>query len=143
MPITFHYRPEVNLVICVHIGNRPDDEFLAAYKGMYKNDLYNISMNRLVDFRQALSSSRSSSALKELARFVDIQFAGTNAHPKVAVIAPGDLSFGISRMYEAFSDTAPWDLVVFRAVDAALAWLGLPEDFMDKFENETQQNAPE
>ncbi len=143
MPITFHFRPELNLVISVHKGDRTDDELLAAYKGMYESDLYNISMNRLADFRQALSSSRSSSALKQLAALANKKFAGTNAHPKVAVIAPNDLSFGISRMYAAYADTVPWDLMVFRSVDAALAWLGLPDDFMDKFENETQQNAPE
>lgn len=143
MTITFHFRPEENLVICVHKGDRPDDEFLAACKGMYEHDLYNISMNRLIDFRQALSGSRSASALEQMAAFVNTQFAKTDAHPKVAVIAPVDVSFGISRMYEVFTDTVPWDLVVFRAIDAALAWLGLPEDFMDDLDNDTQQTSPE
>ena len=41
-------------------------------------------------------------------------------------------------MYEIYSDVIPWDLVVFRSVESALAWLGLPEDFMDSFDNETQ-----
>lgn len=143
MTITFHFRPEENLVICVHKGDRPDDEFLAACKGMYEHDLYNISMNRLIDFRQALSGSRSASALEQMAAFVNTQFAKTDAHPKVAVIAPEDVSFGISRMYEVFTDTVPWDLVVFRTIDAALAWLGLPEDFMDDLDNDTQQTSPE
>ena len=70
-------------------------------------------MNRLIDFRQALSGSRSKSALNQMAAFVNTQFAKTDAHPKVAVIAPEDLSFGISRMYQAFTDTdtIPWERI--------------------------------
>lgn len=143
MSIIFHFRPEENLVICVHKGDRSDDEFLAACKGMYENDLYSISMNRLIDMRQATGSgSRSASALKQLATFVNSQFATTDAHPKIAIIAPADLTFGICRMYDILTDTIPWNLVIFRAVDAALAWLGLPEDFLDNSDNDTQQNAP-
>jgi hypothetical protein len=138
MPIVFHFRPEVNLVICVHKGNRPDDEFLSASKSLYENDLFNLSMNRLVDMRQAKNfESRSSTVLQQLSEFVKMQFTETNAHPKIAIIAPEDISFGLSRMYETYTDSVPWDLVVFRSVDTALAWLGLPEDFMDNFDNET------
>ena len=143
MSITFHFRPEENVVICVHKGETQDDEFLAASKGMYENDLYNNSMNRLIDFRQAISGSRGTSALRQMASFANTQFAKTDAHPKIALIAPEDVSFGISRMYNAFTDTIPWDLVIFRSADAALDWLGLPEDFMDDLDNDTQQTSPE
>lgn len=137
MPISFHFRPELNLTICVHTGYRSDDEFLAAYKSMYENDLFNVFMNRLVDMRQAKGSkSRSSTTLQQLSRFVEKQFAETNAHPKIAIVAPEDISFGLSRMYDFYTDPVPWDLEIFRSIDSALAWLGLPEDFMYNFDNE-------
>ena len=72
MPITFHFRPEENLVICMHKGDRSDDEFIAASKGMYENDLFSTSMNRLIDLRQATGSvSRSSFALRQLAMLIE------------------------------------------------------------------------
>jgi hypothetical protein len=37
-------------------------------------------------------------------------------------------------MCEAFSDGAPWKFEVFRSADAALAWLGVAEDLMDKLD---------
>ena len=46
-------------------------------------------------------------------------------------------------MYQVYADEVPWDFVVFRAVDAALAWLGLPEDLMDDLDNDTQQTSPD
>ena len=72
--------------------------------------------------------------------YARIQFSETSAHPKVAIVAPNDLVFGLARMYEVFSELekVPWDLVVFRAVDAALAWLGLSDDFLDSLDDDTQ-----
>jgi len=43
MSITFHFRPKENLVICVHAGPTPGDEFLASYKSLYKNHLFHTS----------------------------------------------------------------------------------------------------
>jgi hypothetical protein len=60
-----------------------------------------------------------------------VNLSGITMRPRVAVVAPKDLSFGLARMYDAFADSIPWNFVVFRAMDAALAWLGLPEDLMD------------
>jgi hypothetical protein len=37
-------------------------------------------------------------------------------------------------MYEAFADSIPWDFVVFRAVDTALAWLRAPQDLLDNLD---------
>ena len=144
MPITIHFRPEENVAICVHIGVTPDNEFLATMEGMCKDDLFSISMNRLIDVRQATThGSRSASALRQLGVFMSSRYPKTDTHPKIAVIAPTDINFGISRMYQAYADEVPWDFVVFRAVDAALAWLGLPEDFMDDLDNDIQQTSLE
>ena len=144
MSIKFHFRPEENLVICVHKGVTPDDEFLATMKGMCEDDLFSISMNRLIDVRQATThGSRSASALRQLGGFMSSRYPTTDTQPKIAVIAPTDINFGLSRMYQAYADEVPWDFVVFRAVDAALAYLGLPEDFMDDLDNDTQQTSPE
>ena len=143
MPITFHFRPDANLVVCVHEGTRPDDQFLACCKTMYKHELYDLSMNRLVDMREAESASRSTDCLRKLASFLCEQFKETQAHPKIAIVAPKDLSFGIARMYEIFTEDEdrPWDLVIFRAVDAALAWLDLPDDFLDDIEKDAQSGS--
>ena len=44
---------------------------------------------------------------------------------RTAVVAPGDLQFGLGRMSEFFADveSAPFDLRVFRSKQDAMAWL--------------------
>lgn len=130
MPIEYQGRPEHNLIILVHVGTIPDDEFLTFYESLYGSNQFDPSMNLLVDLRQADSTSRSSVVLRQLANTVVERYKGITTRPKVAVVAPKDLSFGLARMYEVYADSVPWDFVVFRAVDAALAWLGVPDDLM-------------
>jgi len=128
MTIESHFRPEHNMAIFVHTGRVPDDEFLAFYKSFFESDTFKPSMNLLVDLRETNSSSRRPEALLHFAEFVEAKLADITASTKVAVVAPKDLSFGLARMYEVLSDSVHWNFVVFRAMDAALAWLGLPED---------------
>ena len=137
MPITYQLKPDERLVILVHVGAVTDDEFLSFYKALYEDTRFDKSFNLLVDLRQTESSVRSAAALNEFADFMRRQFASTTARPKVAVVAPKDISFGLARMYEVFSGDVPWEFVVFRAADAALAWLGLSENLM----NDVDQDA--
>ncbi|UCG50668.1 MAG: STAS/SEC14 domain-containing protein, partial [Candidatus Latescibacterota bacterium] len=122
----------------VHVGAVTDDEFLSFYKALYEDTRIDKSFNLLVDLRQAQSYVRSAAALNEFAGFIRRQFEGTTGRPKVAVVAPDDVSFGLARMYEVFSDDVPWEFVVFRAADAALAWLGLSENLLNDLDQDAQ-----
>lgn len=144
MPITYQLKPDERLVVLVHVGVVTDDEFLSFYKALYEDARFDKSFNLLVDLRQTESSVRSAAALNEFADFVRGQYVSTTAPPKVAVVAPEDISFGLARMYEFFSGTVPWEFVVFREADAALAWLGLPEDLMEDFDQNVQpEDSPD
>ena len=143
MPITFHFHPEANLVIAVHVGTVADDEFLSSYKALYEDPRFDLSSDRLVDLRRTDSSARSTAALRAFAAFAREKHRDTTPRPRFAVIAPRDLSFGLARMYEVFGEGPETEFVVFREADAALAWLRLPEDLADDFEREIpSQDAP-
>ena len=130
MTIESYVRPEHNMVIFVHTGRVSDDKFLTFYKSFFESDTFKPPMNLLVDLRETNSSSRSPEALLRFAELAEAKLADITASTKVAVVAPKDLSFGLARMYEILSDSVHWNFVVFRAMDAALAWLGLPEDLI-------------
>lgn len=131
MTIGIDTRPEHNLAVITHIGRVEDEEFLAFYRSFFGGGDFDPSMKLMVDLREADSAPRSSEVLNRIAEFVQTTRLDITAQTKVAVVAPRDLSFGLARMYDAFSMLVPWDFVVFRAMEAALAWLGLPEDSMD------------
>jgi hypothetical protein len=132
MTIEFDARPENNLLILVHAGTTTDEEFQAFYRSLFESGSIDPSMNLLVDLREADSSPRSPEVLNQFAEFVEQTFSNSSTIPKVAVVAPKDLSFGLARMYQVFANSVPWNFVVFRAMDAALAWLRVPEDLMNR-----------
>ena len=138
MSIEFHARPDHNLAVLVHTGRIPDDRFITFYRSFFESDTFDPSMNLLVDLRKTDSTPRSPEVLRQLAEVVRVSFSGITKRPRVAVVAPKDLSFGLARMYEAFANSVPWDFVVFRAMDAALEWLGLPDDLGDSPNQDAQ-----
>jgi hypothetical protein len=132
MPIKFDIRPDHSIAIVVHDGVVLDTEFLTTCQALYAHDRFDYSYDLLVDLRRTDSSARSTKTLKGFADFMRNQYANVESCPKVAVVATENISFGLARMYEAFSDTVPWDFMVFREISDALVWLGLDGDFLNE-----------
>ena len=77
----------------------------------------------LVDLREVRHTDVSAPVLRQVAGI----FASTDRHAsltRVAVCAPADLVFGLSRMYEAFRAPSGVQLRVFRTLGEAERWLG-------------------
>lgn len=138
MPISVEIKPNEKLVVLSHEGSVHDDEFLSSYRALFDDPRYHISYNLLVDLRRAISSVRGKEALRDVAWLASLQLANSEVVPKVAVVAPQDISFGLARMYEAFSDSVPWEFKVFRSADAALSWLGLDGDVVGNLDQDAQ-----
>ena len=128
MPVIFDFKSEHNLVICRHFGTVDDKEFLNSYRSLFESGRFDPSMDLVVDLRRADSSKRSQEAIREFAEYLKRWMQKTEKKSRVVVIAPRDVSFGLARMYEAYSESAHIDFTVFREADAALESLGIPED---------------
>ncbi len=62
----------------------------------------------------------SSNELKEVAKFGKSNF---NQPAKVAIVAPADLAYGLSRMYEVYREDSVIHGRAFRNQEEALQWL--------------------
>jgi len=125
MPIEHRIDPTARLVTSAHIGIVPDDEFLRSYRELFQRPGFSREFDHFVDLRQTTSAVRSVGALRQLAEFMKAQYRkGVAALPRTAIVAPQDISFGLSRLYEALTDALTGDVAVFREVDEARAWLG-------------------
>ena len=77
------------------------------------------NLSRLWDFREA-SFDFTREELEEIAAHTSSADAGP---AKVAMLVGQDLSFGVSRMYEAYRKNNLTDVKVFRREPEAVAWL--------------------
>jgi hypothetical protein len=141
MTIRFRVKRDLNLVAIEHHGTIPDDEFLASYEKFFGSGTFDPSLNLFVDLRKADSTIRHPEVLQDLAESVSARYAGITTRPKVAVVAGNDLSFGLARMYEAFAISVSWDFMVFRILEAALAWFGLEENLLNRDDQDNQSNT--
>ena len=81
------------------------------------------TMNILWDFTEADVSGIEADEIKNLA-----DFAAGRTHSreggKTAIVSPGDVTFGLSRMFQSFTELTdhPAEVRIFRTVDEAKRW---------------------
>jgi hypothetical protein len=83
----------------------------------------------LYDMRNAEGRGFTS---REVDRIVENAKTGGAARPpgsKTALVASRDVHFGMSRVYQAVSEIEglAWKVETFRSIEAAYAWLDLPQ----------------
>ncbi len=138
MPIDHHYMPDKNLTVFIHSGLITDQEFLSFYVAYFDDPHFDKSFNKMVDLRRTESTQRSPEAIRTFAQLVQSQTSSSVSRPKVAIVAPKDLTYGLVRMYESHSNSSSSKFEIFRTVRPALAWLGAPEDLVHVFGDEPQ-----
>jgi hypothetical protein len=125
MSITFTVFSAEGYFLSKYQSKISDDEFERAYKDFYQGDTWLPNLNELVDVSEADVSEVTTNALRRVAEFTK---SILNRHGvefvKLAVYAPGDLPYGLARMYSAFADESPETVRVFRDLAAAKRWLG-------------------
>jgi hypothetical protein len=124
MAISYRYDPDSRTVYIELSGELPEAALVDAARKMSSDPAIPPEHRELVDLRGLVATDVTPAALRQVARI----FAATDTRPersRVAIVAPGDLFFGLSRMYEAYRDASGLPLRVFRTLEEARAWLGL------------------
>lgn len=128
MPITYHILKDARLIISIHKGEVNNQEFLASYNAYLDDPEFDLNFSRLVDLRDAASQLRSAEALREVVNLIRSKYKDKTKGPKTAIVAQKDVSFGLARMYEGFSDKLPGETMVFRDIHKSVEWLDVPFD---------------
>ncbi len=81
-------------------------------------------IHELIDLRSADLAEISSGLIPEVASVFGAHDRG-RTEARIAIVASDDAAYGLSRMYQAYRDDAPFELRVFRDLEDARAWLGL------------------
>ncbi|MDY6951895.1 MAG: hypothetical protein SWE60_10300 [Thermodesulfobacteriota bacterium] len=74
------------------------------------------------DFTDVTDVFISSSEIEELA-IEDKEASAVNPNMLIALVGRKDLIYGLSRMWEAFTDDSPFETMVFRKMEDAQQWI--------------------
>lgn len=130
MPLELRYDKEKGILYVTVDGNVRVDEFDTVMKEIVSADDHPPNVPTLWDVRSAqvkldMQSAQSQGKEKQ---FLSAMIEMRKQYPergnaKLAIVVPGDLAFGLSRMYEILSNHLPQAIMVFRDYSEAERWL--------------------
>ncbi|WP_323780225.1 hypothetical protein [Thalassovita sp.] len=127
MPIEFHTDQDTDFFVIEMNGRITDAEMMERYSSFYQSERWKPGQNALTDASNADFSELTPEGLREFSRYLDALFREHGVSgKKSALYCPGDLQFGVARMYSVFADRSPQTAKVFRDYDEAVAWLRNP-----------------
>ena len=126
MPVHYMVDSELMVVFWFHLGDIDDNEILAAHERLQLASQVTPEYSYFVDLRDARSESRSTEVVRQLAERSKQWREDSNSNSRVAVLAPRDISFGLARMYQVYTDPVDTNFMVFRDLLEAADWLGIP-----------------
>lgn len=124
MPVKTVIDTERNIVLHSIEGSFGLEDIEPAWRTMLVDPEFHAGMNVLWNFGQGIQSSQfSTDDMRRIVTMTAAHIKQRGADYKLALLAPLDLYFGLSRMFEAYGDEIPIQIHAFRSMDEALDWL--------------------
>jgi hypothetical protein len=123
MSTRYSIDPERHLILTVFDGDVSDADLRAHVDSLEADLRFDRTMAELVDLRGVTSSSVTNDAIREVAAAPPHALSARRAF-----VAPTDLLYGLSRMYQSYWNRGHLDqAAVFRSLEPALRWVGLTD----------------
>lgn len=121
--ITTEFDQQDNLITHTASGEILLPDFVQAIRDALVHPDFIKGMNVIWDLTNATLKNAEVSDIHNLIKFLDYHIEDRGKNFKVAIIANSPLEFGLSRMYEALSETLPFTKQVFKDPIDALIWI--------------------
>ncbi len=124
MPITFSVDPEGGYYIAKFIGKVSNKELTDSWQNFYESGKWIPGLNALGDLSESDLSEITLKGLRYFTDYIDnINKIHHTLFYKLAMYAPDDLPFGISRMYDAVLDDSSKEMKIFKDIKEAEFWV--------------------
>ncbi|MFQ5875361.1 MAG: hypothetical protein ACE5JL_16395 [Dehalococcoidia bacterium] len=125
MPITYCIDSVLGLVRTTASGVLTDEELLEHKRALMRDRTFKPGMKELSDVRTVERLEVTPEGVRRLVA-VDEAHASRLGDYKLAIVTDGDIVFGMARMYQSLTRENLQNVGVFREIEDAKAWLGLP-----------------
>ena len=127
MPIAHRVDSAARVVVAVGYGVVTDADVFAYQRSVWSRPDV-VGYSELIDMSQVTEfETPPTSRVRELAALA-VGMDGAATTTRLAILAPGDIAYGLARMYQSHRELHPGsrkDIEVFRSIEEALAYLGL------------------
>ena len=107
---------------CTILGDATLDKILKAAEEVYSEEYITKQKYQIIDFTECTSFQLSSDDMRAIVE-VDLEVSKSNPDIIIAIVAPEDIAFGMSRVYEAYADETGFRIKVFRDKEESQLWI--------------------
>jgi hypothetical protein len=120
--ISKHVDPDANITVYTVEGRIHADEIVDEITRFYKGD---VTLNVLWDLSNSDVKDLTADQVRTIAH-IPREKADKRKGGKTAIVAPVDMTFGLSRMYGSLTESNgyPFETHIFRHLTDACTWLG-------------------
>ena len=123
MPVSIKFLDEGKGVLFDFKDFLNAEEIISAIKSFYQSkESFRNNKYSIVKYYSKFDPKITKKDVDALVN-LGLKYSEANPDRVIAVIAPENLNFAYSRMWEMFSDKTNWDRMVFRNEDKAITWL--------------------
>jgi len=127
MPVEIHISPDGKKVEFISSGTVTGAEILDANRSIYTPETLRKLAYKIVD-RTTCTDYQVSAEEVQLIANQDKEAAKINPDLQILLVAPTDLQFGVSRMWQAYVGETGLQTKIFRDRESAYAWLQVHRD---------------
>jgi hypothetical protein len=109
-------------IICNIIGAVTLDDFLQAAKTAYTVEKIKKQKYQIIDFTRCTEFNLTPADMREIAQ-LDKTVALQKNDILIALIAPTDLAYGMTRIYYAYAEASSLGIQIFRSREQADEWI--------------------
>ena len=121
MPIDYRVNHELHVVFGRAYGIVSGEDLIKFARNLSDDSTFDIGFSFLFDMQAVGNLTMSSDFIR---RFANVRVFDEKS--RRAIVAPNSLVFGMARMYQAYRDSPPEVLSIFRTKREACDWLGIP-----------------
>ena len=124
MSLHFSLEPDRPYFVTRFVGQIDDAQLFEYYDHIYSHPELQPMRAEFADLSEADMTRVTTRGLEELAKRIEKVFLRLGIESiKTAVYSPRDMPFGLGRVYQAWSNSSPELVRVFRDQDEAIEWL--------------------
>ena len=124
MPVTYEILDAPEAVLARYTGVVSLAEITTMFRDYMRDDCFSLSRPHIADIRNFDSKNVFFTEIYVIFSMYGRCYSKTGERMKVAIIAPNEVAFGISRIFENLTEQSDWaSAAIFESLDDAKSWI--------------------
>ena len=124
MPVTYEILDAPEAVLARYTGVVTLSEITTMFRNYMRDDCFSLSRPHIADIRDFDCKNVGFAEIYSLFSMYGRCYSETGERMRVAIIAPNEVAFGMSRIFENLTEQSDWaSTAIFESLDDAKTWI--------------------